>query len=338
MQATLKYLGLILSLIYCSVSYHPPLREIKINGFAQGTTYSVSYFATDSLITKGQIDSILNVIDLSMSLYRNNSAIRQFNQSEKGLVLDEHFAVVVKRALEINKDTQGLFDITVAPLVQLWGFGPQKINVFPDRTAIEQVLPCIGMDKIELKASFLYKKKPCVQIDLNGIAQGYTVDVIADFLIKKGIKVFIAEVGGELRASGPKPDGTEIKIGIEGPNEGQSTGNSIKHILTFKQGAVTTSGNYQKYLKIGNQVSSHLINPKTGYPLANEMISVTVFANDAITADGYDNALMAMSLNEALHFVAERKELEAYFIYKKPNGKVADTLTAGFKKMIRDPK
>lgn len=334
MQATLKYLGIVLSIICCLTTHHPPLREIKMNGYAQGTTYGVSYFAADSLVTKGQVDSILKVIDLSMSLYQRNSTINRFNQSENGLSLDEHFTAVVKRAFDINKDTQGLFDITVAPLVQLWGFGPQKVNIFPDSTTIAKVLPCVGMDKIELKTSFLYKKKPCVHIDLNGIAQGYTVDVLADFLIQKGIKIFIVEVGGELRASGPKPDGTALKIGIEGPNGGQSVGNSIKHIITFKQGAVTTSGNYQKYLKIGNQTASHLINPKTGYPLTNEMISVTVFANDAITADGYDNALMAMSLTEALAFVAARKNLAAYIIYKKPNGKIADTLSNGFKQLM----
>ncbi|KQC00576.1 thiamine biosynthesis protein ApbE [Pedobacter sp. Hv1] len=320
------------------VIHQSQLREIKIKGYAQGTTYAVNYFATDSLVTKGQIDSILKVIDLSMSLYQSNSTINKFNQSENGLAIDEHFAAVVKRAFEINKDTQGLFDVTVAPLVQLWGFGPKKINVFPDSATIEKVLPCIGMDKIEIKNSFLYKHKPCVNIDLNGIAQGYSVDVLANFLLQKGIKIFIVEVGGELRASGPKPDGTEMKIGIEGPNEGQAAGNSIKHVITFKQGAVTTSGNYQKYLKIGNQTVSHLINPKTGYPLTNEMISVTVFANDAITADGYDNALMAMDLTEALNFVTARKNLAAYFIYKKPDGKIADTLSNGFKQLMMDTK
>ena len=336
MQATLKYL--VFALFCIAAVDHPPLREVKINGYAQGTSYAVSYFASDSLVTKGQIDSILNAIDLSMSLYKNNSSIRQFNQSEKGLMLDQHFAAVVQRAFEINKDTQGRFDITVAPLVQLWGFGPQKISSFPDRATIEQVLPCVGMDKIELKGSFLHKNKPCVTIDLNGIAQGYTVDVIAGFLLQKGIKVFIAEVGGELRVSGPKPDGTQIRIGIEGPVEGQPAASSIKHIISFKEGAVTTSGNYQKYLKFGDQKISHLIDPKTGYPLANEMISVTVFANDAMTADGYDNALMAMDLTTALHFVAARKNLEAYFIYKNAGGKIADTLTNGLKKMIINPK
>jgi thiamine biosynthesis lipoprotein len=336
MQATLKYL--VFALFCFTAIDHQPLREIKINGYAQGTSYAVSYFASDSLVTKGQVDSILNVIDLSMSLYKSNSNIHQFNQSEKGLMLDEHFATVVKRAFEINKDTQGRFDITVAPLVQLWGFGPQKISSFPDRAVIDQVLPCVGMDKIELKGSFLYKNKPCVTIDLNGIAQGYTVDVIAAFLLQKGIKVFIAEVGGELRVSGPKPDGTQMRIGIEGPVEGQSEASFIKHVITFKEGAVTTSGNYQKYLKVGNQKISHLIDPKTGYPLANEMISVTVFANDAITADGYDNALMAMDLPTALRFVAARKNLEAYFIYKRADGKIVDTLTNGFKKMLIDSK
>jgi len=334
MRSRLKYFLVGLALFCFSATNSLDLKEFRLNGYAQGTTYAISYFAKDSLVTKPQIDSILNVIDLSMSLYKDNSIISKFNQSDNGIAIDEHFSKVFKRAVDIYTDTQGLFDVTVAPLVQLWGFGPKKIISFPDSNAIKAIMPCIGMDKLALKADVLVKDKKCISIDLNGIAQGYSVDVVANFLIEKGIKVFVVEIGGELRALGPKPNGLPIKIGIEGPIKNQYDEAKIKHIMSFTEGAVTTSGNYAKYLSNGNQKISHLIDPKSGHPLQNEMISVTVFAKDAITADGYDNALMAMNLQQALAFVNARKELEAYIIYKKPNGKVADTLTTGFKKLI----
>lgn len=295
-------------------------------GYAQGTTYSLSYFAKKSLVEKSGIDSIMRVIDQSMSLYLPHSKLMQFNESLNGLEVDPHFIKVFKKALAIHEDTQGKLDVTVAPLVQAWGFGPQKADKFPDEAQVKNILPCIGMEKLKLQMNYLSKIDPCVKIDFNGIAQGYTVDVVAAYLQLKGIKHFIFELGGELRVKGKKADGTLFKIGIEGPLKQEGEESSIKHVVAFKEGGLTTSGNYQK--------KTHLIDPKSGYPLNNEMISVTVYANDAITADGYDNALMAMSVKEALAFVAKRKNLEVYIIYKKRNGEIADTLSTGFKKLI----
>lgn len=338
MLATLKVLLSCIAVFCLSIVGKPTLHEYKINGLAQGTTYAVRYFANDSLVTQLQIDSILKVIDESMSLYKENSTINKFNRSASGLTIDPHFAKVVEKSIQINQETKGLFDVTVAPLVQLWGFGPKKIDVFPDSAAIKAVMPCIGMDKIKLTNTYLSKSKSCINIDLNGIAQGYSVDVVAALLLAKNISTFVVEIGGELRVKGPKPNGEPMRIGIEGPSENTTAEPIIKHVMTFNEGAVTTSGNYRKYLNNGNRKISHLIDPSTGYSLQNEMISVTVFAKDAITADGYDNALMAMHVDEALSFVAAKPDVEAYIIYKKPNGKIADTLSQGFKKLIIDLK
>ncbi len=269
-----------------------------------------------------------------MSLYQPNSIITKLNESTSGTLVDFHFMKVYQRAREIFKDTEGKFDVTVAPLVQAWGFGPKKADKFPTDATIKNLLECVGMQKITRQGLNLKKDKQCVNVDLNGIAQGYTVDVIASFLHSQKVKSFMVEVGGELQVSGSKAKGELFKIGIEGPTNKELSSQSIKHILQFKRGAITTSGNYQKYVMNGNKRLSHLIDPKTGYPLDNEMISVTVFAKDAMTADGYDNALMAMSMKEALAFVAKRKQLAAYIIYKKKNGEIADTLSAGFKKLI----
>lgn len=311
-------------------------RQFVIQGFAQGTDYTIKYLATDSIVTKANIDGILAQVDSSMSLYKPYSQINNFNASKKGQVLDAHFLKVMRKSFEIYKATSGLFDVTVKPLVQAWGFGVQATHSFPDSLEIKQILSCVGMGYLKLQSNFLVKHKPCVQIDLNGIAQGYSVDLVAEYLLKKGVADFVVEIGGELRVNGYKADGSRFRIGIEGPADSSHAEPSIKHTISLTKGAITTSGNFRKFLHQGSKTISHLINPKTGFPLQNEMISVTVYAPDALTADGYDNAIMAMNLQEALSFVERQKDMEAYIIYRNKNGQVADTLTKGFKKLIVD--
>jgi thiamine biosynthesis lipoprotein len=309
-------------------------QQYSIHGYAQGTDYSIKYFATDSVVTQKAVDSILLQIDSSMSLYKSYSLINKFNTSAEGVELDNHFLKVVKKSFDISKATNGVFDITVKPLVQAWGFGSKPILNFPDSLTINQIMPCIGMQNLTLRGPFLTKKKPCVQIDVNGIAQGYSVDVVADFLIKKGIKSFVVEIGGELRIKGVKPDGSYFRIGIEGPSDAGETEPRMKHVIQLHNGAITTSGNYRKFLQQGSKKISHLINAKTGYPLQNSMISVTLYARDAITADGYDNAIIAMEPLQALSFIKSHKGLECYLIYHNSDGGVSDTLSAGFKRLI----
>lgn len=340
MLANVKYLIILFSLILFSLDKNSSMRAYKITGLAQGTTYTASYFATDSLVTKAHIDSILNVIDLSMSLYQSQSLIHKFNAAQSIKVkVDEHMLAVLKKSFQINKETNGLFDITIQPLMSFWGFYSQNEKHLKQNTAglkkqIDSVKKMIGMDKIKLSENFLCKKNKLVKIDLNGIAQGYTVDVVAEFFESKGIKSYVFELGGEIRANGPKPDGSLIKIGIEGLPENEFEEAKMKHIVSFTEGAITTSGSYNKFIVYQDKNYGHIINPKNGFPINSEMISVTVFAKKAIDADGYDNALMLMPVEEAIKFVEHNEDLEAYIIYKKADGKIADTLSTGFKKLI----
>jgi thiamine biosynthesis lipoprotein len=310
-----------------------------ITGVAQGTGYSVRYYADGERVSKLQVDSLLQQIDASMSLYKPGSLINQFNAAERYLRVDDGFRTVLRKSFEIYQKTAGRFDVTVAPLVQLWGFGPVPVQRFPDSSEVRGALKQVGMSKLRLKGNILYKTNPKICIDLNGIAQGYSVDQVAGFLKAQGIQSYMVEIGGEVVVHGLKPDGSGYRIGIEGPVPenaalGTAEGTAVfRHIVELKQGAITTSGNFNKYLKYKNGKISHLIDPKTGYPLNNRMISVTIYAADAITADGYDNALMAMDVEEAMAF-AKKANLEAYFIYHKPDGRVADTLTTGFKKLL----
>ncbi|HXI00710.1 MAG TPA: FAD:protein FMN transferase [Sphingobacteriaceae bacterium] len=323
--------------IFCFKNEKPVLKAFHLLGYAQGTTYHITYYARDSVITIKQTDSILKILDNSLSIYKPNSLISQFNNSDKGITMDKHLKFVVKKSFRIFKETQGGFDITVNPLVNAWGFGPQKISSFPDSALIKSILPCVGSQKLNMEGMSLKKDVSCLKIDVNGIAQGYSVDVLAKFLESKKIKTYLVEIGGEIRIKGKKPNNELMKIGIESPNAKGGLDISEK-IIRIKKGAVTTSGNYRKFALYGKTKISHLIDPKTGYPVQNEMISVTIIAKDAITADGYDNALMNMGLDKSFSLLKSHKGLEAYFIYHKPDGSVADTATAGFYKYVSKTK
>lgn len=326
----------LVTILCCSCFFGPPeLKGYTINGQAQGTTYHITYYANDSLVGKVAVDSLFSSIDSSLSIYKNYSLISKFNRSEKGLMMNEHLETVVGTSLEIWKATNGLSDITVYPLVNAWGFGPVSPAVQPDTAIIKKILPCVGASQLHIKNHFLEKDQPCVQIDLNGIAQGYTVDVLADFMEKKGISNYLVEVGGEIRLKGKKyPTGEKMKLGIEAPSNEDLQQTLIHKIIQPSSGAITTSGNYRKFHLSGGKRVSHLIDPFSGYPFSNELISVTVYAQKAIIADGYDNALMGMGLEKALLFMQKHPEMEAYFIYHKADGALGDTATVGFKKLF----
>jgi thiamine biosynthesis lipoprotein len=329
------FLGLIILLILTGLTAHRSIewKRYHIAGTAQGTTYSIIYYGKDSVVTKGMIDLMLMKLDSSLSLFKPYSRINQFNNSANGIVLDKHLLPVIKKSIATYKETKGLFDITVYPLVEAWGFGVKKATTTPDSLTVRSLRNCVSTNLIELKGFFLHKKKPCVKIDLNGIAQGYSVDVLATLLEQYSINNYVIELGGEIRVKGSKqPNGEKLKIGIESPLEDEFEQHPLQKIIELDKGAITTSGSYRKFYESNGQKITHLINPKTGYPHKNELISVTVYAKDAITADAYDNALMLMGLKQALAFVEKRKDLAAYFIYKDKNGTIADTASTRFLK------
>jgi FAD:protein FMN transferase len=311
--------------------------KVELTGFAQGTTWHITYYDTDTLVKKSQVDSIMEVIDSSLSIYKPYSRIVAFNKSRSGIKIDQHFRNVVKKSLDTYRQTNGLFDITVLPIVEAWGFGAKKIEKEPDSSVIRSLLGCVGSRFLKLRNSDLIKLRPCVRVDVNGIAQGYTVDVIAGFLERNGVSDYIVEVGGEIRVHGKKrPENTPFKIGIEAPSDDDPEFAPVEKIVVVDSGAITTSGNYRKYYESKGKKISHLMDPRTGYSVQNELISVTVYAKDAITADAYDNALMVMGLRQALRFVEKRSDLAAHFIYYLPDGKIGDTASSRFFSLIQD--
>jgi len=316
----------------------PVLRAYHLTGYTQGTTYAITYYAADSLVGTEEVARQLAEIDASLSLYKAGSLINQFNQARRGVCPDHHLRLVVRKALEVHRATDGLFDATVEPLVQAWGFGHQPAAGTPTPAAIQKILRSVGSDKLTLRGDSLIKQVPTLHLDLNGIAQGYTVDVLAALLERHGIRDYVVEVGGELRVRGHRqPGGEVLRIGIERPDTSAFAAPALQQVIGLTAGGVTTSGNYRKFRRVGGQQAAHLINPKTGYPFRNELVSVTVVAPDALTADAYDNALMGMGLDRALRFLRQNPDLQAYFIYQRPNGAVADTATLGFTKLLLHP-
>ncbi len=321
----------LLMVVLFAFSVGNQVNRYELNGFAQGTTYQVVYYAPDSLVSLKQTDSLLRKVDLSVSLYEPSSLISRFNRSADGLAVDEHFKVLVTRSMQIYEDTEGLVDPTVKPLVDAWGFGVVKPSQEPSAAQITALLQNVGMKHLKFNGNYLHKDRPGIQLDLNGIAQGYSVDLLAGLLERNHISNYLIELGGELRVKGSKPGGEPFAIGIEGVNDDVANPEPIRKVIKPGNGAVTTSGNYRKHHQSGGKEISHIINPLTGYPAQNELISVTVYAKDAITADGYDNGLLAMGLNRALSFLAGRKHIGAYMVYRDRSGAIHDTVTPAFK-------
>ena len=321
--------------ILSTVQAQPALRKFHLDGQAQGTTWSILYYAPDSTISKNAIDSILNELDSSLSIYKNYSTISRFNQSPSGIPIDRHLRKVVIKSLYVSKQTNGLFDITVKPLVEAWGFAAKQQTHMPDSTEIQSLLPCIGTRHLKLDKKFLAKDTPCTQIDVNGIAQGYSVDQLASFLESRGIRNYVAEIGGEIRVKGKhQPGKTPMNIGIEAPVEDLFEPSIMQRVVQIPDGALTTSGSYRKFYESEGKKISHIIDPVTGYSAKTDLIAVTVYAKDAITADGFDNAILMMGLKKGIAFVEKHKDLAAFFIYRDAEGNIQSTSSSRFKRFL----
>ena len=322
---------LVFSILLFTVAHAQRLQVCE--GKAQGTYYIVKYLRNDTTSLRQRIDSIFQVIDQSLSLYQPGSLINQFNAGDS-IRMDNHMQAVVARALEVSKATNGAFDITIKPLAAAWGFGVVKPawKGIPPADTLRQLLRRTGYRYLQAKGDMLVKLMPGVEIDCNGIAQGYTVDVLARFLEQQGIAHYLVDVGGELRAKGHNAMHRTWTVGIEGPAP-DNEDHPVQTLLPLQDKAIATSGNYRRFFDQGGTRFAHTIDPHTGQALHNNVISVTVLAGDCITADGFDNALILMGVDKALAFIRKHPEygLDAYFIYKDKAGKITTSSSAGFK-------
>ncbi len=324
-------------LIVCLVSLTGKKGEyIRLAGFAQGTTYHITYESKNGENLQNQIDSILADFDMSLSIYQPNSVISRLNRNEPGTRADQKFKAVFNKSLEVYEKTNGAFDITVGPIVNALGFGNTD-TLRVDSTLIDSLLLYVGMHKVSLRYDILIKKSKNIVLDVNAIAQGYSVDVVSDFLEARKIKNYMVEIGGEVRAKGKNDRNQFWKIGIDRPQEGNMLpGSDLQAIISLRNRSLATSGNYRKFYEKDGIKFVHTVNPKTGYPVISNLLSATIVSNDCMTADAYATAFMVFGLDRSMAFLKENKFLDAYLIYADEEGKFRVFATQGLQKFIEE--
>ena len=318
--------GLFLSLAACVTRKQ---QEVRLWGEAQGSTYSIIYIDPELRNFQDSIKQILENIDLSMSTWRAESIISALNNGDT-ILPDNHFRTVLHKSKEVHLLTDGYFDVTVAPIVNAWGMGNIDTGT-PSNSYLDSLKSYIGMDKI-VENDKVYLSNPNARIDFNAIAQGYTVDVVAEFLMRQGIYDFMVEIGGEVRTLGRNKNDKEWRIGIDKPVSNAS-GRPLQVILKLDNQALATSGSYRKFKVKDGIRYSHAINPKTGMPVDHNLLSVSVIAADCITADAFATAFLVMGVDKSLSLL-ESLEMEAYFISDDGNGSFNIQMTKGFHQFI----
>jgi FAD:protein FMN transferase len=320
---------------------------VRIEGKTMGTTYHISYMPAgrgghdvndDPTAMKAEIDSLLVAFNNSVSTYIPTSTISRVNGQDTLIGVDPYFVTVFKRSREVSETTGGAFDVTVMPLVNGWGFGYTD-TIRMDSAVVDSLRQLVDYHNVDLSEAdgkyFVHKKDKRIQVDFSAIAKGYGVDVVAELLEQKGIEDYLVEIGGEVRARG-KTNKNEIwEIGIEKPIDDPGPGaHELKGILRLENKSLATSGNYRNfYFKNGKKVS-HEIDPKTGYPAQNNLLSATVIAGDCMTADAYATAFMVMGLDKTLQYLERDTSLNAYLIYAAENGEMKTTYTKGAASMV----
>lgn len=307
------YLVLITLLISCNSNEK---KMIAYTGFTQGTTFSIKFFTNsndDGSKLKQGIDSIYRHINYTASTYDENSIISKVNRNED-VELNEDFIKIFNKSIEVSESTDGCFDITVGDLVRRWGFG-FKTQKMPTAFQVDSLRKFVGYKNLSIIDGKVVKKFPEIKIDFNAIAQGYTVDLVAEYLFRNGCANFIVEIGGEVRANGTKENNIPWIVGIEKPAPNDSSAQTIQHKISLFNKAISTSGNYRKFFIKDGIKYSHTIDPKTGYPVHHSLLSVSIIADDCTTADAYCTVFMVMGIERAKEYIKLHPSIDAYFIY-----------------------
>jgi thiamine biosynthesis lipoprotein len=310
---------------------------LTIDGFAQGTTYHLVFEKTGSLnpeVLKSAVDSILSAFDMSLSLYKDSSIVSKVNRNEP-VTPDSFFIDVFKRSRIISALTDGAFDVTVGPLVKAWGFGPDEHKNFSDQKR-DSLLKLVGMEKVDIKYGKVIKTDPGIILDFNAIAQGFSVDVIFGYFDGLGIENYLVEIGGEVRVKGNK-NGKPWRVGIDKPVDNNMVpGDNLEAIIMLKDRALATSGNYRKFYVENGIKYSHTIDPKTGYPAKNQLLSASILADECATADGIATACMVMGKDKTIEFLGRHPEFEGYLVFSDDSGNFKTWASESVKKIISE--
>lgn len=322
---------LVLGTIWILARHNRTQPYYTINGLIFGTVYNITYQYDGDL--KVEIDEELKRFDGSLSPFNDTATITRINRNED-IVPDTFFTNVFRRSMEISKETDGAFDITVAPLANAWGFGFKK-GAFPDSAMIDSLLDITGYTKVALSnEGKVVKQDKRMMLSCSAVAKGYAVDVIAQFLAKKGIKNFMVEIGGEIVAQGENPKKDLWRIGINKPVDDLSINQELQTVLSVTGVGIATSGNYRNFYYKDGKKYAHTIDPRTGYPVQHNILSATVIAKDCMSADAYATAFMVMGLEEAERFADAHPDIDACFIYTDEKGELQTYYTKGMKRFI----
>lgn len=302
-------------------------------GMVFGTIYKITYQSKENL--KPEIEAALQKVDNSLSPFNKQSVITHVNNNEN-MEVDSLFTQVFQLSKEISEETHGAFDITVAPLVNAWGFGFKNATNVTD-AVIDSLQEFVGIDKIDLINGKIVKKDPRVILDCSAIAKGYGVDCVARLLDSKGVKNYMIDIGGELVMKGKNPKMETWRIGINKPiDDSLSVNQELQTVLEITDVGLATSGNYRNFYYKDGKKYAHTIDPRTGYPIQHNILSSTVVAKDCATADAYATSFMVLGLDSAKTICNAHPELDAYFIYTKEDGTTDIYFTEGMKRYLKN--
>jgi thiamine biosynthesis lipoprotein len=286
-------------------------------GMVFGTFYKITYQCDSDL--HASIGRELQRVDCSLSPFNKESVITSVNEN-RSVVLDDMFLDVFRLAMKISDDTDGAFDITVAPLVNAWGFG-FKSGVKPTQQVVDSLRQMIGYKKVRITDGRVVKDDPRIMLDCSAIAKGYGADVVARLLDRRGVTNYMVEIGGEVVTRGISPKRLPWKIGVTKPvDDSLSVSGELQTVLNVTDLAMATSGNYRNFYYRDGKKYAHTIDPKTGYPVQHSILSATVLTRDCATADAYATSFMVMGLERARQVLDRHPELMAYFIYADAEG------------------
>ncbi|TKB49708.1 FAD:protein FMN transferase [Ferrimonas sediminicola] len=329
------WLALVGLAIFLSGCTQAPQVE-SVSGHTMGTTYHVSWVDApkqhDPLLLQGEIDLRLGQVNRSMSTWKRNSEVSRFNRLGRvgGMEISAEFATVLQEAKRLTRLTDGALDVTVGPLVNLWGFGPDgRIEHAPDEAEIARIKGSTGDDKLSIKGRWLFKSESDLKVDLSAIAKGYGVDVVAQVLEARGIHNYLVEVGGELRVKGVKPGGQPWRVAIEQPD---AMGRDVFNVIEPGNMAVATSGDYRNFFEEDGEQFSHIIDPATGRPVKHHVVSATVLTDSCMTADGLATAMMVLGVDRGLA-LAEAQDL-AVMLIERSQGQFRVHYSPAFKQYL----
>lgn len=323
---------LVVGTAYILSKQNAPTPYQQTKGLIFGTVYTMTYQYPEDL--KIEIEEELKHFDASLSPFNQSSVISRVNRNED-FVTDSLFQNVFNRSVQISEETNGAFDITIAPLANAWGFGFKK-GEWPNEQMIDSLLNLVDYRAVTLEDGKVVKQDPRIMISCSAIAKGYATDVLAQFLQRKGIENYMVDIGGELTLKGVNPKHESWRIGINKPiDDSLSVNQELQLVLQLTNRGVATSGNYRNFYYKDGKKYAHTIDPRTGYPVQHTILSATVVAQDCMTADALATAFMVMGQEEAEAFANANPAIGACFIYSDEEGEFKTYLTNNMKQYIR---